>query len=356
MLFVALVAMVSGADDAEAMQEFGESNETWFREFLALPHGIPSQDTFLRVFALLDPGVVQSMFAAWVKGLRTVWEGGHVALDGKTLRRSFDNASGGKAIHMVSAWLADEGLVLGQVKVEDKSNEIVAIPELLRLLDIRGVTVTIDAIGCQRAIASQIVAQGGHYVLSVMENHPTLHEHIAGFFADARRAQRPADDPAPTVETHQEIDAGHGRVETRTCWLSRDLRWVDQRDDWAGLDGIAMVERERHDKGTGKTTTEKAYYIVANPNGTAASVGRVVRDHWGIENGLHWVLDMTFDEDQCRVRSGHAAQNLAVLRHLVMNLMRTAPGKKRSMAKRRQRCGWDRSFMLSVLAGREVTA
>lgn len=355
-LFIALVAMVSGADDAEAMEEFGEANETWFQQFMALPHGIPSQDTFLRVFALLDPGVVQTMFRDWVHGLRTVWEGGHLALDGKTLRRSFDHASGGKAIHMVSAWLADQGLVLGQVKVDEKANEIVAIPELLRLLDIRGVTVTIDAMGCQRAIAAQIVEQGGHYVLAVKDNHPTLHEQIDGFFKDAARTQRPVDDPAPQVQTHVEVDGGHGRVETRTCRLSHDLSWIDQRGDWAGLNGIAMVERERYDQRTSKTTTETAYFIVANPQTTAKSVARVVRDHWSIENGLHWVLDMTFDEDQCRIRSGNAAQNLSVLRHLVMNLLRAAPGKRRSMVKRRQRCGWDRSFLLSVLAGREVAA
>ena len=355
-LFIALVAMVAGADDAEAMETFGEANEAWFRQFLALSHGIPSQDTFLRVFALLDPDVVQTLFRNWVDGLRTVWQDGHVAIDGKTLRRSFDHASGGKSIHMVSAWLADQGLVLGQVKVAKKANEIVAIPELLRLLDVRGVTITIDAMGCQRAIAAQIVEQEAHYVLSVKDNHPTLHAHIQGFFADAGRTQRPVDDPAPSVETHQEVDAGHGRVETRTCTFSRDLSWIDQRDEWAGLDGIAMVERERHDKRTGATSTEKAYFIVANPKATAGLVAGVIRQHWGIENGLHWVLDMTFDEDQCRVRAGHAAQNLAVLRHLVMNLMRTAPGKKRSMRKRRQLCAWDRSFLLSVLAGREVTA
>jgi predicted transposase YbfD/YdcC len=353
-LFIAMVAMVSGADDAESMQVFGEANEAWFRQFLQLPHGIPSQDTYLRVFALLDPGAVQTLFRNWVDGIRTVWEGGHVALDGKTLRRSFDAASGGKRIHMVSAWLSDEGLVLGQVKVEEKENEIVAIPELLRLLDIRGVTVTIDAMGCQRAIAAQIVEKRGHYVLSVKENHPTLHEHIEGFFADAGRTQRPIDDPAPRVETHQEVDAGHGRVETRTCWFSRDLSWVDARAEWAGLDGIAMVMRERHDKRTGKTSMERAYFIVSHPRATAGTVARVIRDHWGIENGLHWALDMTFNEDQSRVRARHAAQNLAVLRHLVMNLLRTAPGKKRSLVKRRQRCGWDRSFLLSVLAGREV--
>lgn len=355
-LFIALVAMVAGADDAEAMEAFGVANETWLSQFMALSHGIPSQDTFLRVFALLDPGVLQTLFREWVAEIRTVQGGGHVAIDGKTLRRSFDRTSGGKAIHMVSAWLADEGLVLGQIKVAEKANEIVAIPELLRLLDVRGVTVTIDAMGCQRAIAAQIVEQGAHYVLSVKDNHPTLHKQIEEAFDDAVEGHRIAEHLPSNLQTHQEVDAGHGRVETRTCWLLRNVRGLDKCYEWAGLDGIAMVERERSDKRTGATSTEKAYFIVANPKATAASVARVVREHWGIENGLHWVLDMAFDEDQCRVRVGHAAENLAVLRHLVMNLMRTAPGKKRSMAKRRQLCGWDRSFLLSVLAGREVTA
>lgn len=353
-LFIALVAMMSGADDAEAMEEFGEINAEWFAEFLELAHGIPSQDTFLRVFALLDPAAVEGLFRGLVDGLRKVWTGGHVALDGKTVRRSFDHASGGKAIHMVSAWLADEALVLAQVKVSEKGNEIVAIPELLKALDIRETTVTVDAMGCQRAIATQIKDQGGHYVLSVKDNQPTLHEHIIDFFADATRTQRGRYDPAPSVEVSEQVDAGHGRIETRTCWFSRDVTRVNNRADWAGLDGIAMIIRVREDKRTGVSSMEKAYFIVANPSATAASVATFVRNHWGIENGLHWVLDVTFGEDQCRVRAGHAAQNLAVLRHLVMNLMRNAPGKKRSMVKRRQKCAWDRNFMLSVLAGRDL--
>lgn len=355
-LFIAMVAMVSGADDAEAMEDFGEANEAWFKGFLELPHGIPSQDTFLRVFAILSPSLVQTLFRDWVSGLRTVWEGGHIALDGKTLRRSFDSASGGKSIHMVSAWLTDQGLVLGQVKVAQKANEIVAIPELLKLLDIRGVTVTIDAMGCQRSIAAQIVEQGGHYVLSVKDNHPHLHEQIEMFFQASGGKVNATTDPARAVEMHQEVHAGHGRVETRTCWFTRNVRDVEQRADWAGLNGIAMIRRERTDKRTGSTSVECAYFIVANPNATAEMVARVVREHWGIENTLHWVLDMTFDEDRCRVRAGNAAENLAILRHMVMNLMRTAPGKKRSMVKRRQRCAWDRNFMLSVLAGRELPA
>ena len=353
-LFIALVAMVSGADDAEAMQDYGEANAEWFAEFLELRHGIPSQDTFLRVFALLSTATVERLFLDWVHGLRTVCEGGHVALDGKTVRRSFDAASGGKAIHMVSAWLASEGLVLGQVKVAEKANEIVAIPELLRLLDIRGVVVTIDAIGCQRTIASQIVEQGGGYVLPVKDNHPKLHADVADYFQGLGRENGRAVTPAKDLDRHESIDAGHGRIDTQTCVLSRDLRSITQRADWPGLLGIAMIARRREDKRTGQVSTEQAYFLVNAPAATAASVAGVVRAHWGIENGLHWVLDMTFKGDQCRVRAGNAAQNLAVLRHLVMNLMRTAPGKKRSMAKRRQRCGWDRGFMLSVLAGREL--
>ena len=189
-LFIAIVAMISGADDAEAMEDFGEAHEEWFRGFLELRHGIQSQDTYLHIFAILDPATVQTLFRDWVSGLRTVWQEGHVAIDGKTLRRSFDSASGGKSIHMVSAWLCEQGLVLGQVKVAQKANEIVAIPELLRLLDIRGVTVTIDAMGCQRAIAAQIVEQAGHYVLSVKDNHPKLHEQIERFFQAAGAANR----------------------------------------------------------------------------------------------------------------------------------------------------------------------
>lgn len=256
---------------------------------------------------------------------------------------SFDHASGGKSIHRVSAWLTDQGLVPGQVKVDAKANEIVAIPELLRLLDIRKVTVTIDAMGCQRAIAAQIVGQGGHYVLSVKENHPTLHEHIEGFFEDAARTQRPLDDPAPSVETHQEVDGCHGRVETRTCSLSRDLCWVERASDWAGLDGIAMIQRERCDKRTGATSTVMRTSSSPIPrraplrsHASSASTGASRTACTGCST---WRSTKTSAESARVTRP----ENLAVLRHLVMNLMRTALGKKRSMTKRRQRCAWDRS-------------
>ena len=313
-LFIALVAMVAGADGADGMEDFGDAHEDWFRQFLPLEHGIPSQDTFLRVFATLEPDALGTIFREWVAGgWRKTHGEGHVALDGKTIRRSFDTASGGKAIHMVSAWLSEDGLVLGQVAVKEKSNEIKAIPELLRLLDVRGTTVTIDAMGCQRAIAEQIVDSDADYILAVKDNQPTLRGNIVSCFADADRDSRPMDDPAPEVDVASETDAGHGRVEERLCRLIRDLAWVEQRDNWKGLSAIAEVVAIRTDKSSGKTSAELRYYIVSSATAGAADVLHAVRSHWGIENRLHWVLDVTFAEDFSRIRAGHAAKNLAVL-------------------------------------------
>ena len=332
------------------MQEFGEAHESWFRRFLELPHGIPSQDTYLRVFALLAPDAFETAFRRWVEQLRTTWGEGHIAIDGKTLRGSRHAGSGAKAIHMVSAWLSEQGLVLGQVKVDDKSNEIVAIPELLGLLDLRGAGGPV--MGCQRAIADRIIEGDGHYVLAVKDNQPTLKANIDGLFADAARKQRPLDDPAPHVEEARDTDCGHGRIEERTCLLSRDLSFVERPEDWRGLDGIALVRSVRTDETTGKRSEEERAYIVGNPDLTAASVLALTRDHWGIENKLHWVLDVTFGEDANRTHVGNAARNLAVLRHVALNLPRTAPGKRRSIKLRRQRCGWDSTFREEVLGVR----
>lgn len=350
-LFIALTAMLAGADDAEAFEDFGETHEQWLGQFLELPHGIPAQDTYLRVFAAIDRAAFQNAFRDWVTGLRETWEGGHIAIDGKTLRRSFDRSSGARAIHMVSAWLAEDGLVLGQTKVSEKANEIVAIPELLRLLDVRGTTITIDAMGCQRAIAEQIVDSGGHYVLAVKDNQPTLADNIRGFFADVARTSRPLDDPAPEVDRAREADAGHGRIEERTAVLSRDLSWVENRDDWKALAAVAAVRATRHDKATGVSSTEERYFIVSDPELTAARLLRIVRRHWGIENQLHWVLDMTFGEDSSRVRVDNAAANFAVVRHAALNLLRAVPDK-RSIRKRRQRCGWNHDYLFLALTGR----
>lgn len=351
-LFIALAAMVAGADDAEAIEDFGETHEQWLRQFLALPHGIPAQDTYLRVMAAVDRVAFQTAFRDWVTGMRETWQGGHIAIDGKTLRRSFDRPSGARAIHMVSAWLAEDGLVLGQTKVCEKANEIVAIPELLRLLDIRATTITIDAMGCQRGIAAQIVDGGAHYVLAVKDNQPTLNNNLRGFFADLARTSRPLDDPAPEADRAREADAGHGRIEERSAVVSRDLSWVENRDDWKGLAAIAAVRATRHDKATGESSTEERYFILSDPSLPAARLLRIVRRHWGIENELHWVLDMTFDEDSSRVRVDNAAANFAIVRHAALNLLR-AVADKRSFRKRRQRCGWDPDYLFLALTGHE---
>lgn len=348
-LCIALVAMLAGADDADAFEEFGLVHKTWLRQWLTLEHGIPSQDTFLRVFAAIDPVAFRTVFREWVGAIRQTFDRGHVAIDGKTARRSFDTASGAKAIHTVSAWLSEDGLVLGQQAVAEKSNEIDAIPELLALLNIRGTTVTIDAMGCQRAIAEKIVERKAHYILAVKDNQPTLRANIAGFFEDAERTHRPVDDPPPVIETATEVDSGHGRVVERKCDVSRDLSWVQSKDAWVGMGAIARVQSRSHDKVTGATSTDERLYIISHPTASATDVQRWVRAHWGIENRLHWVLDVASQEDQSRIRAKHAAENFAIIRHVVLNMIRAAPGKKKSVALRRKRCGWDLNYLLSVL-------
>jgi predicted transposase YbfD/YdcC len=353
-LFLALVATLAGADDAEAIEEYCEANIDWLGPFVELRHGLPSQDTYLRVFAALEPGWLQDSLVRWVEHVRGGEQGGHIRIDGKAPRRGFD-AAGGKGIHLLSAFPSHSGLSLGQVKVADKANEIVAIPVLLDMLKLRDVTITIDAMGCQTAIAERIVAGQGHYVLAVKGNQPELHKDVKSFFHDARRVERPANDPPPVLSTHTETDAGHGRVEVRTTTLTTDRTWVQSRARWKGLAGIAKVERERTDKRTGKTTRQTAYFIFSDPNMTARRLANLVREHWSIENRLHWVLDMAFDEDRRRVRIKNAAENFALLRRFVMNLLRTAPGKKKSMSLRRKRCGWEPAYILAVLTGQLVS-
>lgn len=353
-LVLVLLAELCGAEDAEDIEEWGELNEEWLREFLELPHGIPSPDTYLRVMQALEPKAFRQAFAEWVGRLRgasgTATVGGHVAVDGKTLRGSFDTASGTNAIHMVSAWLAECGLVLGQTKTDTKSNEIAAIPELLAMLDLREVTVTVDAMGCQRGIAEQIADAGGYYVLAVKDNQPTLHRNVQEFFADARKDRRSLEDgPAPALDYASETDGGHGRVETRECWTSPDLSFVEDAAKWKDLRAVGMVAATRTEVLSGKTSCEPRYYITNLPEVPAERLNALVRGHWGIENSLHWVLDVTFSEDASRVRTRNAAENFATVRHMAMNLLREAPGQKKSIKTRRKLCGWNRGFLLAVL-------
>lgn len=349
----ALMAMVCGCDDAEAMQLWGEANAQWLAGFLEMPHGPPTQDVFLAVFGALDPEAFGAVFRAWagVLALRLKAQGKHIAVDGKTSRRSFDTASGKSAVHTVSAWMSEGGLVLGQRKTETKSNEITVIPELLRVLDLRGATVTIDAMGCQTAIAQTITDGEGDYLLAVKDNQPTLHEDIQTTFAEAADERRRSMDeqPRPAVEVFEEVDKGHGRVETRTVSLCRDLSWITTSERWAELSFVAQVVRQRTVLVTGKTSTETAHYIGSDSDATAATAGSAIRRHWGIENSLHWVLDLAFREDEARHRARNTAVNMTTLRHFALNIVKQDPDRKLGIANSRKRAGWDRSYLIKLL-------
>lgn len=347
----ALLGMICGADDAEALEYFGEANSDWLATFLSLPHGAPTQDVFLHVFAALDPAAFSAMFRAWADliTVRLRASGKHIAIDGKTSRRSFDGER--PAIHTVSAWLCGAGLVLGQQKTRDKSNEITAIPELLRTLNLKGATVTIDAAGTQTEIAKTIVEGGGHYVLAVKDNQPTLRSDLERLFAEvADERRRSVDELArPRVEVFEESDKGHGRVETRKVSLSRDLDWLTTRENWSGLQVALKVERERTIMSTGECTTQTMYYIGSDATLNAKRAAKLVRRHWSIETELHWVLDMAFDEDQARHRAHNCAQNMTTLRHFALNVIKQDKARKLGVKNSRKRAGWDRSYLLELL-------
>lgn len=350
---IALMAMVCGCDDAVAMEAWGEANAQWLDGILELPHDTPTQDVFLSVFAALDPVAFHSVFLSWMDLLRLRLRvtGKHISVDGKTSRRSFDPATGKLPIHTVSAWLSDEGLVLGQVKTADKSNEITAIPELLRVIDIRGATVTIDAMGCQTEIAKTIVEGEGNYLLAVKENQSALYNDLVTTFTEAADNRvRSLDERArPTVELFEETDKGHGRVERRSLELCRDLAWMMTAERWAGLSFIVKVTRERTVLKTKKTSTEVAYYIGSDAQLPARNASQRIRRHWSIENELHWVLDMGFREDEARHRSRNLAENFTTLRHFALNLFKRDPERKLGVANSRRRAGWDHAYLLRIL-------
>jgi len=361
---IALMSMVCGCDDAESMEAWGSTNETWLSGFLPLPHGAPTQDVFLAVFAALDPRAFSAVLRSWAALLaaRLTSLGKHIAVDGKTSRRSFDTGAGQPALHTVSAFLSEAGLVLGETRTECKSNEITAIPELLRLLDLRGTTITIDAMGCQTEIAKTIVGGGGDYLLAVKENQPTLHQDIVTTFAEAadERGRTVDEQPRPKVEVFEDLDKGHGRVEKRAVKLCRDQSWLTAATRWPGLVYLVQVVRERTVLATGKTSTETAYYIGSDRRAEVGKVAQTIRRHWSIENELHWVLDMAFREDEARHRVRNTAQNMTTLRHFAVNIIKRDPTRKLGVANSRKRlgvansrkrAGWDRGYLLELLKG-----
>ena len=339
MLMIALCAVISGADSWTQVAEYGQSKFNWFTQFLQLPNGIPSHDTFGRLFARINPKEFENFFTRWVQQFCQSIKGKTVAIDGKTLRGSFDRDSGKRAIHMVSAWACQLRLVLGQLKTDDKSNEISAIPELIKAIALKDAIVTIDAMGCQKTIAQTIIEQGADYVIQVKENQPSLHQDIALFFQD------PANGPFDSFQT---IDGEHGRIETRQYFTSSQIQWLAGKHQWAGINTICMTIRQR--EVNGKISSEKAYFI-SSLQSSADTVAQSIRQHWSIENSLHWCLDISFREDHCRVRKDHAPQNLAILRHMAINLLKRETSLKGGIQTKRLKAAWDHDYLLKVLAG-----
>jgi predicted transposase YbfD/YdcC len=342
---IAICAAICGAEGWEDIELFGETKEEWLRGFLELPHGAPSDDTYRRVFAALDASEFQSCFMDWIEAVEELTQGQVIAVDGKTLRRSHDRSEGKKALQMVSAWASANGLVLGQRKVDGESNEITAVPELLDALEIAGCTVTLDAIHCQTETVEIIVDKGADYVLPVKENQPRLLEALQGLFDD------PAEMRWVECDYHRTEDRGHGRVEIRECWSTSDpeyLNYIGTLAEWRGLQSIAMIQTERQ---LGDQTTVSRRYFIASLKSDAERLLKAVRGHWGIENKVHWVLDIAFREDDCRIRKGYSAENFAVLRHIALNLLRRETSAKRSIKGKRMKAALDEKYLFKVLTG-----
>lgn len=349
-LILTILAVICGADDWVNVEYFGKSKEEWLKTFLELPHGIPSHDTIGNLFSRLNPQQLQESFLNWIHSLVEITGGEIISIDGKTLRRSHDKKNGKKAIHMVSAWANKNRLVLGQRKVDDKSNEITAIPQLLKMLDIKGCTVTLDAMGCQRKIAEQIYSQGGDYVLAVKENQEKLETAIADLFETAKAREF----DAMVYSKDETLEKGHGRIEERH-YVALPMMYLHKfKLRWKGFKSVAMVESTREVIGE-KPTIERRYYI-SSLQADAKRLGEAIRQHWGIENSLHWSLDISFREDECRVRTGNAAENFSVLRHIALNLLRQETSKKIGIKTKRNISGWDHAYLAKVLAGSSTQA
>jgi predicted transposase YbfD/YdcC len=341
---IALCAVICGADDFVAIARFGRTKRDWFARFLDLRAGVPSHDRFNAILAAIKPAEFEKCLLSWITALHEITDGQLVAIDGKTLRRSFDAASSKSAIHMVSAWATANSISLGQVVVDEKSNEITAIPKLLEILELSGALVTIDAMGCQTEIAAKITAAGADYCLAVKGNQPTLHEGIVKFFDDHLE-----DDFARTsVRRHETNEKGHGRQETRHYFICPVPEDLPDRARWAGLKAIGIVISST--QRNGKDCGDVRYYILTKYL-AAKRFAAAVRGHWAIENRLHWQLDVAFQEDQCRIRQGHADANFSILRRAALSLLKNEPTAKVGIKNKRLSAGWDETYLEKVLLG-----
>jgi len=343
-IIIAICGVLCGADSWVGIETVGKAKESWFRQFLTLEHGIPSHDTFGYVFARIDHEAFQSRFVHWVESVFRVTKGQVIAIDGKTSRGSHDKAVGKDAIHLVNAWASANGIALGQRKVDSKSNEITAIPELLRLLDVSGCIVTIDAIGCQTKIAQTIRDEKADYILRVKDNQSKLKQDLVDWFAYGDSQQFEQMD----MDFHQTTHKTSGRIEIRQCWVVRDpvaFEHIRHYEGWADLSSIIRVQRERRD---GKQSSQDTAYYISSLTSSAAAILEATQHHWAIENSFHWVLDVTFREDLSRIRTGESAENMAVLRTIALNLLKQDTSKS-SLKQKRFRAAMDNDFLFHLL-------
>lgn len=341
-LVLTILASICGAETWTDVEEFGKAKEEWLRTFLQLPNGIASHDTIGDLYSRLSPTQLQSCFLSWVQSMVQVRSGDIIPIDGKTVKRSFDRKDGRGAIHMVSAWSSANGLVLGQLKTAEKSNEITAIPELLGMIDIKGCIVTIDAMGTQKEIAKQIIEQEGDYVLALKGNQGGLFEDVKLYLdsiVDGKLKKR-------SYQTISTLDKGHGRIEERHYWMTESIDWLPQKELWSGLKSVGVVEAIRHIGD--KTSVERRYYI-ASLSADIKKFSEAVRTHWSIENQLHWSLDVSFNEDQCRVRKDNAPENFSVIRHIALNMLKMEKTSKVGLAVKKNKAGWDNRYLCKIL-------
>lgn len=339
-IVMTICAVIAGCDVWEDIVDYCRVKEEWFREALHmnLENGIPSHDTMQRVWGMLEPKEFERCFCAWVEAVRKKTEGEIVSIDGKTVRRS--GGRNQKPIHMVSAWANQSQMVLGQLATDKKSNEITAVPELLEMLDVRGCIITADAMSCQKAITGKIAEKEGDYVLALKDNHPVFHDEVRAYFETALKEPQ----NYPAVKSLKTTDSGHGRIETRTYYLSNEIDWYENKADWSNLRAFGMVCTRVEKQGT--ITEDVRHFITSLDDITLFS--RAIRKHWGIENSLHWCLDMTFREDYSRIRKDHSAENMAVVRHMALNILKNYPAKI-SLARKRRRCAYDDDFFAEVM-------
>ena len=339
-IVIAICAIICGADGWEGMETYGEAKYDWLKTIIELPNGIPGHDTFRRVFERINPEAFSRCFIGWVQAVFEASKGDIIPIDGKTIRRSYDKSIGKTAIHLVSAWSAENQLVLGQIKTNEKSNEITAIPQLIDIIELNGGIVTIDAMGCQKNIASKIVDKKADYVLALKGNHSALFEDVKPYFDEVKPN-------SSDYDYHKTIEKGHGRIETRKFWTTSNIDWlITHHPNWKNLKSIGVVEATR--KIGSKKTTERRYYISSLVS-NAKLFAKATRAHWKIENSLHWVLDVTFREDQSRIRSKNSPENLAILRHVVINLVRQEKTFKRGAPQKRLKAAIDNSYLEKIL-------